>query len=280
MKTYLVGGAVRDKLMGKEPMDRDWVVTGATPQEMTFKGFKQVGADFPVFLHPETGHRAAGEGGAVYVMITSRCNMSCEHCCQDATEVGEDMTTETFKQAARVAYDYGGDLCFGGGEPTLHPELWTFLGIAMDYELETIGMVTNGTNKSMALRMLALARGMGDDDGYTRIWCDLSRDYFHDDIDQEVVRAFEKAKRVRTCEGHRVLGTGRGKDISDDQGCVCEDFVVEPDGKVWYCGCREVQCGDIWDLEIPERYRDDDGHCSRRIDRWYEENPKEEEEAA
>jgi len=54
MQAYLVGGAVRDELLGLEVKDRDWVVVGATPDEMLAKGFKQVGADFPVFLHPRT----------------------------------------------------------------------------------------------------------------------------------------------------------------------------------------------------------------------------------
>jgi tRNA nucleotidyltransferase (CCA-adding enzyme) len=54
MKTYLVGGAVRDKLLGLPVQDRDYVVVGSTPEEMVAKGFKPVGADFPVFLHPET----------------------------------------------------------------------------------------------------------------------------------------------------------------------------------------------------------------------------------
>jgi tRNA nucleotidyltransferase (CCA-adding enzyme) len=54
MQTYLVGGAVRDKLLGIPVKDRDWVVVGATPEEMLDKGFKAVGKDFPVFLHPET----------------------------------------------------------------------------------------------------------------------------------------------------------------------------------------------------------------------------------
>lgn len=49
-KLYLVGGAVRDQVMGIEPKDYDWVVTGATPQMMLDDGFHQVGADFPVFL--------------------------------------------------------------------------------------------------------------------------------------------------------------------------------------------------------------------------------------
>ena len=55
MKTYLVGGAVRDALMGLPLCDRDWVVVGATPQQLLSQGYTQVGRDFPVFLHP-TSH--------------------------------------------------------------------------------------------------------------------------------------------------------------------------------------------------------------------------------
>jgi len=54
MQTYLVGGAVRDKLLGRPIKDRDWVVVGSTPQQMLAKGYQAVGADFPVFLHPKT----------------------------------------------------------------------------------------------------------------------------------------------------------------------------------------------------------------------------------
>ena len=54
MKTYLVGGAVRDALLGLSGSDRDWVVVGSTPQAMAALGFTPVGKDFPVFLHPRT----------------------------------------------------------------------------------------------------------------------------------------------------------------------------------------------------------------------------------
>jgi tRNA nucleotidyltransferase (CCA-adding enzyme) len=54
MKTYLVGGAVRDALLGLPVQDRDWVVVGATTQAMLDLGFTPVGKDFPVFLHPQT----------------------------------------------------------------------------------------------------------------------------------------------------------------------------------------------------------------------------------
>ena len=59
MKTYLVGGAVRDRLLGLTPGDRDFVVVGATPEMMEAAGFKTVGKDFPVFLHPQTGEEYA-----------------------------------------------------------------------------------------------------------------------------------------------------------------------------------------------------------------------------
>lgn len=54
MKTYVVGGAVRDRLLGRPVVDRDHVVVGATPDQMRASGFIPVGRDFPVFLHPET----------------------------------------------------------------------------------------------------------------------------------------------------------------------------------------------------------------------------------
>jgi len=54
MKVYQIGGAVRDKLLGHPIKDRDWVVVGSTPEAMKAQGYKPVGKEFPVFLHPET----------------------------------------------------------------------------------------------------------------------------------------------------------------------------------------------------------------------------------
>ena len=77
MKIYLVGGAVRDKLLGLPVKERDWVVVGATPAEMLARGFRQVGRDFPVFLHPETHEeyalaRTERKTGKGYVQF--KCN--------------------------------------------------------------------------------------------------------------------------------------------------------------------------------------------------------------
>jgi len=54
MRVYLVGGAVRDRLLGLPVRERDWVVVGATPEELTRQGYLSVGREFPVFLHPQT----------------------------------------------------------------------------------------------------------------------------------------------------------------------------------------------------------------------------------
>ncbi|MEE4243840.1 MAG: multifunctional CCA addition/repair protein [Kangiellaceae bacterium] len=54
MQVYLVGGAVRDTLLNREVTERDWVVVGATPEQLSHLGYQQVGKDFPVFLHPDS----------------------------------------------------------------------------------------------------------------------------------------------------------------------------------------------------------------------------------
>ena len=71
MKAYIVGGYVRDRLLGLTPVDRDWVVVGETPDSMIAQGFKLAGKGFPVFLHPETGEvyalaRTARENGRLH----------------------------------------------------------------------------------------------------------------------------------------------------------------------------------------------------------------------
>lgn len=78
MDIYLVGGAVRDALLGRPVADRDYVVVGTTPAQMVGAGYKPVGKDFPVFLHPQTGEeyalarseRKSGRGYHGFVFLT------------------------------------------------------------------------------------------------------------------------------------------------------------------------------------------------------------------
>lgn len=79
MEVYLVGGAVRDRLLGRPASDRDYVVVGATPQQLIARGYRPVGKDFPVFLHPQSGEeyalarteRKSGRGYAGFTFDTS-----------------------------------------------------------------------------------------------------------------------------------------------------------------------------------------------------------------
>ena len=59
VRIYRVGGSVRDELLGRPVVDRDWVVIGATPEILVASGYKPVGRDFPVFLHRDTGEEYA-----------------------------------------------------------------------------------------------------------------------------------------------------------------------------------------------------------------------------
>ena len=79
MQIYMVGGAVRDRLLGRPVNDHDWVVVGATPEQMVAQGYLPVGRDFPVFLHPQTREeyalarteRKSGRGYRGFVVQTS-----------------------------------------------------------------------------------------------------------------------------------------------------------------------------------------------------------------
>ncbi|MFC3714569.1 multifunctional CCA addition/repair protein [Luteimonas soli] len=112
MDTYLVGGAVRDRLLGIEPGDRDFVVVGETPDAMLAAGFKPVGRDFPVFLHPQTNEehalarteRKSGRGHRGFVVDAD-----------PSVTLEEDLGRRDFTINA-IAQDAGGNLVdpFGG----------------------------------------------------------------------------------------------------------------------------------------------------------------------
>ena len=59
MKIFQVGGSIRDEILGVEANDKDWVVVGSSPEKMIAEGFKPIGKDFPVFLHPESNEEYA-----------------------------------------------------------------------------------------------------------------------------------------------------------------------------------------------------------------------------
>ena len=112
MEIFLVGGAVRDALLGLPVHDRDWVVVGATAEEMLAQGFRQVGKDFPVFLHPQSGEeyalarqeRKTGRGHQAFAFVFSP-DVSLE-----ADLLRRDLTINAIAQAAdgQLIDPYGG----------------------------------------------------------------------------------------------------------------------------------------------------------------------------
>ena len=104
---YLVGGAVRDQLLNLPVKDRDWVIVGATPQDLLNQGYQQVGKDFPVFLHPKNKEeyalarteRKAGKGYTGFI-----CDFSADITLEQDL-VRRDLTINA------IAQDLAGNLC-------------------------------------------------------------------------------------------------------------------------------------------------------------------------
>lgn len=217
-----------------------------------------------------------------YIMITEKCNMLCDHCCNNSGPNGEHMKMEMFKEALKFAEYYGSyDLALGGGEPTLHPQFWEILGLSLgsdayDPDMK-IFIATNGST-NISIKLAGLARN-------GVIYAALSLDEHHDPVGEEVKRAFglyEKRKapgymhshhrnendcrEIRDVGGNEVL-VGRAEENgigskTKEEHCVCETIVIGVHGELWACGCREFSMGTIWEPNIPEWYDDLDEKCS------------------
>lgn len=204
----------------------------------------------------------------MYIRITSRCNMKCAHCCYACTSKGVDMSIDTYKKAIKLAEELGDTISIGGGEPTIHPQFWEFLGLALGANIEEgfLWMATNGsqTDTSLALANLAKRGVMG---------VALSRDIYHESIDPKVIKAFDKpesryagfnnqtpdAREIRNVTGKEIKG-GRCKD--GKVGCCCEDIIIEPDGTIKGCGCKDALIyGTVDNPQIPEDR--ESGTCSK-----------------
>ncbi len=179
----------------------------------------------------------------MYIQITTRCNMSCAHCCMSATKDGDDMTIEVFKKALEYSDD---NVSIGGGEPTLHPKFWEFIGLSLGHS-EYTWLATNGSVTDTALGLAKLAR-------LEAFGCELSQDWYHDDIDERVIDAFTAIKSIRdvTHEGTKlVMKQGRGAELPDheaEDGCSCEDLICKPNGDITVCGCDDApMIGNIMD---------------------------------
>ena len=209
----------------------------------------------------------------MYTRITARCQMACKHCCMNATAKGQDMTRETFLAACKLSEDRGDTIFLGGGEPSLHPLLFDFIGLALAHDTSgtgpgAVGIVTNGGVTKIALKLAEMAR-------HGLIACELSQDALHDPIDPAVVKAFTKKPSP---ESYGVYGTKtddhdyrgirsvkepyrQGRWKSGKAECACVELCIEPDGRIFACGCRKVQYGTVFNPQIPDTYQS--GECGK-----------------
>lgn len=207
----------------------------------------------------------------MYIQITERCNMHCDHCCMSATTKGRDMDEVLFIRALDLAVKYGELVTIGGGEPTVHPKFFQLLDRAvLYYEAKALSepplVITNGKRKKQALRLLdyVVVRERP-------LYVELSQDAHHEYIDPEVVAAYKRVAKEYAHKAYaysheprqaggvalrtvrEILPVGRAKDtgvwtVERDDGshCCCEDIFVKPDGSIWSCGCMHTQIGDLF----------------------------------
>lgn len=198
----------------------------------------------------------------MYLQITTRCNMTCEHCCNSCTEDGEDMSIEVFRSALEeFGWEY---VSIGGGEPTLHPLFWQFLGESIA-TFEHVWLATNGSQTQISLALAKMARkGV--------IGCALSQDDYHDPIDDKVIQAFTKpnsnryldngnndCREIRNVNGNEI-NSGRC-DFGKEKSCACPGTIIKPNGDILGCGCDDApKLGTVFAPEIPEGWQTGECH--------------------
>ena len=215
----------------------------------------------------------------MYVQITTACNMSCSHCCYCCFENNPNayhMNIPTWANTLKFwdslnhlmadgscGDEHGFDnmcttLCIGGGEPTMHPQFWQFLGMALEARVRDdfdaqVWMKTNGKLHDRAKAVLQLGAQNGN-----VFACDLSADQFHEEIKKDMYAYAGESKwrdiprdRVADCgfardNGESGIGehshshhksSAAGAGLPYPAQCVCEDVFVNPDGDIFMCGC-------------------------------------------
>ena len=211
MQIYMVGGAVRDRLLGRPVNDHDWVVVGATPEQMVAQGYLPVGRDFPVFLHPQTREeyalarteRKSGRGYRGFVVQTS----------PDVT-LEEDLSRRdlTINAIASSADGTGTEAIFDpyGGARDLHDKVLRHVTDAFHDDpvriLRVARFAARFTDFSVAPETMELMRSMvahGEADHLVaeRVWQELARGL----MEEQPSRMFEV---LRQCGALKVVLPG------------------------------------------------------------------------
>jgi MoaA/NifB/PqqE/SkfB family radical SAM enzyme len=179
------------------------------------------------------------------------------------------MTVDTYKKALTLAELHGDSISIGGGEPTIHPHFWEFLGLALGAEVDEglLWMATNGSQTQTALSLARMARrGV--------LGVALSLDAYHDPIDPQVIKAFKRdapqyggfdsrtsdAREIRDVTGKEIR---QGRCKKGKVECCCSDIHIKPDGTIRGCGCPDAPTfGTVDAPEIPDNWTY--GECSKQ----------------
>lgn len=181
LKAYIVGGAVRDGLLGLPCGDRDWVVVGSTPEELQRRGFLPVGSDFPVFLHPQTKEefalaRTERKSGRGYKGFTFYTGL-------DVT-LEQDLARRDLTINAMAQLPDGGIIDPYGGQQDLRDKVLRHVGEAFEEDpvriLRLARFAARFTEFTVAVETMALCRKMvalGEVDHLVpeRMWQEISR---------------------------------------------------------------------------------------------------------
>ncbi len=269
MKAYVVGGAVRDALLGLPVKDRDWVVVGSTPEAMLAQGFRPVGKDFPVFLHPETSEeyalarteRKSGRGYTGFVC----------HAAPDVT-LEEDLARRDLTINA-IARDEAGRLIDPyGGIADLEARIFRHVSPAFAEDplriLRVARFAARFTDFTLAPETLALMRDMsasGELDHLVaeRVWQELARGLMEHrpsrmirtlrDCDAlsrilpELDRLFGVPQPVRY---HPEIDTGEHVLMVIDRAAA----TGQPLAVRWACLLHDLGKGDTPEADLPHHY--------------------------
>jgi hypothetical protein len=201
--------------------------------------------------------------------------MSCAHCGFDCTAKGKDMNIRTFRASVKLAKEITGRICLGGGEPTIHPRFWDFMSISLATFRKEVTVVTNGSQTETSLALAHMST-------HGVIHACLSLDDYHDPIEKIVVDTFKLGKASgddrRGVVGDRGDGLGKplfikigraaANGIGHNEYCLCDNLIIDPDGKIWRCGCRLEQYGTVFDPKLPKLHRGCYYGCSKQTDSW------------
>lgn len=201
--------------------------------------------------------------------MTTKCNMSCEHCCFDYGngKPGKNMDIQTFTNALKFAKNYDMYVTLGGGEITLHPSYKKFVNMAIESTKNDSGLfiVTNGSMKvptTWLLERMEEEHSFGND----LFNVEMSYDDFHDKekVDDSIYNQFKRLNKIRnTSKYGKLMNVGRAVNLDHSyelfDSCVCEDLSIYPDGSMKWCGCPDAPIiGNInFDDELPSDYNNE-----------------------